>query len=984
MKYLVIDTLQDLKIVCEYYSKKPVIGLDTETTELEPTDGELRLVQMSDGKKTVILDVFHLLRNEELEKIPRNQRFEAFKDLKTLLTNPDVVKVIHNSKFEQKWLIHHCDISPTNVFDTFLASQVIDYNSENDPKKAHNLAAVTKRFLGIDLDKTEQRSDWSKWILSEEQLEYAALDVHHSPALYEMMYTALESDKLLDAAKIDFEVVPCIAETELYGLAVDRELYTKEIDTLKNLREEASITLQTELRPTTNINLVQPSFFDLPEVNHGDVLLTSSSQVLTALSKLGVPVFKSTDVEAIAKSERAGKPYAVGTGTKALSTLSDDYPIVRLLSDFRGVEKMCSAFGDNFLDHLELDEYGTERVHATFFIVGAPTGRMACRNPNLQQMPAGKVRVGDKEYSVGFRKAFNFPKGRVGVNADYSQIELRVVGEFSQEPIFIQAFRDEDDLHALTASMCFDVPYEECVEGGEHYKTHRTFAKRINFGIVYGIGPKGLAAQLQITPEEAWDIIQKHKQSHPMLWKYLDQQAYKAVKTLKARTASGRLQRFTEPSKGYDGQYDRGEVGAIGRNGKNMPIQGCLGGSSRILIPSQGYVKIQDARRTKQEVWDGKSYVNGNVATSGLKQQTVVSFNGGNNIECSPEHKFRVVRNGIGYWVEAKNLKKNAKILLTSNTPYFNLLSIDENYFRDLSSSEIGKLVACNFLFGKNGVWKIPESEYQLKKELNIILAKVGVVNVQTKEYKQTLVKDVFSFSDPQFYTKLDYLANSDGFSEECWTSKPFLEAFMQTFFNFATFKNEQIQVRVTQKLGKDLQQALYLFGVRSKLSKGLTKSFFTINKSDVYAFFDKVSILDPEKFVSIANKQKMSSYVEVMRYKPLTLTVADVTMSEKLVEMYDVVDSDSFQFMSNGLVTHNTSADILKRALKLLRDELKGMDAHVVNIVHDEITVECDENIAEEVRIKLQKAMVDAGEEYLTKVPVKVDAKIIENWGEK
>jgi len=970
MDYVVIDTLEGMNKACTYFSNKKVLGFDLETTELKPWFGEIVLCQISDGKKTVLLDWRKLKQFKD-----RKDNFIVFECLKALLENENIQLVAHNSKFEQMWLMYHANIFPNNVFDTYTASVILDYNEENDPYKAHGLAPVAKRFLKINLDKTEQKSDWGRLELTDEQKEYAALDVYYLPSLAEVMQMHLDSNNLSKVAKIEFDVIPVIAKAEIRGHTVNRQIYEKEIVVLEELRKEASAHLQKELRPTTGINLVQPRFFDFEEKNYGDVLLTSHSQVLEALSKLGVPVFAKDDLINITKYERSGKPFAIGTGTKNLKPLIVDYPIVRILSDFRGIEKQVTSFGKPMLDFFLKDEFGDERIHAEFKIIGAPTGRMSCSKPNLQQIPNGKVSVGEKEYKLGFRKAFVAGKGCGLVNADYSQIELRIAAEFSQDPVFLEAFRTGKDLHALTASVIFDVPYEDCInEEHEYYKTYRSFSKRINFGIVYGIGAFGLAAQLLISQDEAQGYIDKHKDSHPVLWDYLNKQASKALKTLSARTVTNRVQWFREPEKDVRGFYDRQQASAIGRNGKNMPIQGCIGGDSRILIQDLGYVKISDAPKGTHRIWDGKDYVEGIVAESGLKQKVELNFKSGEVFTCSPEHKFQVVFKNERTWVKASELKRNQRIELGTLTPNFGY------------SEEAFKLGVISSLLRdskEENVIYVKETDFELVDYVETFLSshvETDIIYMSKTNYiKYTLPLELVESSREYF--------SGGKFTEKAWTSKSFLEGFLKTFFTEEVFFAQKVLAKTNYELAQDIQQALYLFRVRSKIAKGFNKSvnntFISITDWDLYAFARNISCWKETSLSTLIPDRKFEIY-KAQQFVPLTIEIQSVNITNEQVEMYDVVDSDTFKFMSNGIITHNTSADILKRALKLLDNELKGLDACVVNIVHDEITVEAEESILETVRQKLQKAMKDAGEEFIKTVPVKVDAKIISNWGEK
>lgn len=613
MNFSYIQTQEQFDKACDYYLKCSVIALDTETTALDYFDGEISLIQISDGQKTIVADLI-------------DGTVKDFSKLKELLENPLITVIIHNAKFEHEWLIAKLGIKTTKVFDTFLAAQLIDFNPVNDPKRAHNLAAVMRRYVGEDLDKTEQASDWSVRPLSPEQLEYAALDVIFLPELREALVEEIVAKKLVKVAKIEFECTPVVAKMKIRGLKVNRKVYTDELKRIEELRDIAEQGLQNKVRRD---GLVQGSFFDLPEKHTGDVLLTSSSQIKTALNALEVPVFSKKEleqfesykleeklIEALSVEERLllmktkypkfnfelydtykkalkeKKTVIKGTGAKAVLALNkDEYDVIGNLKEFRGTEKLISSFGENFLAFLR--KYGPdhERVHANFKQIGAGTGRFSCNNPNLQQLPAGVLKIGEEKHKIKFREAFDFPVGYVGINLDYSQIELRIAAELSGDSVMISTFLSGRDLHADTASNVFGVPYETCAqEGHEHYNTYRKYAKSINFGIIYGLGADALSIQIGVTKEEAQEMINKYAKAYPELWAYLKNQYKLATQTLQARTASGRLQQFTAPGVDEFGEPIKHEVAQIGRNGMNMPIQGLSADILKIALK-----KVDDA-----------------------------------------------------------------------------------------------------------------------------------------------------------------------------------------------------------------------------------------------------------------------------------------------------------------------------------------------------------------------------------------------------
>ncbi len=626
MKWLYITNSKDYSAACNYFSQKKVLGVDIETgncetglPEFEPWSGDISLFQMSDGQKTVVIDFFALFEEANVPKIRKNgilmydysvgaKHLQALVDI---LTNPKIIKVIHNAKFENKWFFSKLGLICKGLFDTFLAAMLVDYNSENDPKRAHNLGAVMRRYVGEDLDKSEQTANWGDRPLQPQSIEYAAYDVIFSAKLREVLLEELDAKKLLTVARIEFEAAGVVAKMEVRGLKVNRAAYVEEIKTLKVLRTKAEKALQAKVHKDGE--LVQTSLFGLPEKDYGEVCLTSSAQMKEALNKLDIPVFAKKEIEqfdlykqeerfiaaldineklkvmkerfpkfnhtlyaSYKKAVKEGKQIIQGTGAKALLNVDKvEYDVLGNLKEFRGTEKLISSYGDNFLEHLRFHGEGHERVHASFKQIGAATGRFSCYSPNIQQTPSGELSIDGVKHLVKFRECFDFPAGYKGLSADYSQIELRVAADQSGDKNMVETFKKGYDLHADTASRVFGVEYELCaLDGHEYYRTYRKYSKSINFGILYGMGADSLSAQISVTKDEAQEMISKYGEAYPQLWEYLQNQKKKAQNTLQARTASGRLQEFRAPDRDLSEDDKRKQLSAIGRNGSNMPIQG--------------------------------------------------------------------------------------------------------------------------------------------------------------------------------------------------------------------------------------------------------------------------------------------------------------------------------------------------------------------------------------------------------------------------
>lgn len=509
--FQLINDAEGVRRTCQELSREPFLGFDTETTELDPYRGELRLVQFSTGKATYVIDLKPFGSNGTLRENA------DLTPLRELLSDPDRVKIAHNAKFDAKWVRYHLGAEVNGLFDTFLASQLI---AAGDSDRRHSLAEVAQFFTGTELDKTEQISDWSGE-LSQSQIEYAARDAAIMIPLREQLNERLKNDDLVRAANLEFECIAPIAEMELNGIYLDETRWREQLERVKVAQAKSADELQEMLSE----GVAQATLFGRAEIN-----LDSQQQVTDALLNLGVPVPDTT---------RAWQ----------LQPLAEKYPVVAKLLEYRGVAKSLSSFGENILEFIEPK---TGRIHADFRQIGAPTGRFSCSNPNLQQIP----------HEAQYRRCFRAPEGRKLVIADYSQIELRILADFSGDPNFIKAFVSGEDFHTTTASQVFGVAAEQVTP------EQRSFAKRLNFGVVYGIGASRFGLMSGLSQNDAENTMRRYFGTYRGLDAYLRQSAADVISKRVARTASSRMLRLR-----FD-ENDRQQVSSARRYGVNMPIQG--------------------------------------------------------------------------------------------------------------------------------------------------------------------------------------------------------------------------------------------------------------------------------------------------------------------------------------------------------------------------------------------------------------------------
>src|SRR6266403_5353645 len=512
-QYQLVTTPEELNRVVTELSSRQAIGLDTETTQLDPYTGRLRLIQLAAPDGVYIVDINHFGAGDRKNN-------EALKPLKRLLEAARPIKIAHNAKFDAKFIKHTFGIDLGGLFDTLLASQIV---SAGDIEERHGLNAIAARYLNEEVDKTERLSNW-EFELSEAQLQYAARDAAVLIPLREKLIDRIKSLGLSQCAQLEFECVMPVVDLELTGFYMNKARWLEQLAIVEERRAE----LANELQEMLGEGVAQASLFGPPRAN---INLDSQQQVTEAMNRLGIPLPDST---------RNWK----------LQPLAAQYPAVAKLLEYRTMQKALTSYGRNMIEFINPL---TGRLHADFRQIGAPTGRFACTNPNIQQVP----------HAVEYRRCFmGHPDSRQLVIADYSQIELRILAEFSGDEGFIEAFNSGADLHRVTAAQVFGVAQDQVS------KEQRDFAKRLNFGVVYGIGAQRFSMLTGLSVTEAEDVLRRYFATYRKLDSYLRESANRAVTDKEARTGSGRLVKFN-----YD-PSDRQQVSMTQRNGKNAPIQG--------------------------------------------------------------------------------------------------------------------------------------------------------------------------------------------------------------------------------------------------------------------------------------------------------------------------------------------------------------------------------------------------------------------------
>ena len=512
LKYDFIETQESLDKIVNELEGEQILGLDTEGTKFDPFTATLLLVQVSTKNNTYVIDA------AKVDLTPIKHILEADRPL----------KIVQNAKFDYTLMKVQAGISLGSTFDTMLAERILTMGVSREI----SLSALADKYLGMKMDKTvretfvESQRTISKGGFTKEQLEYAARDAFVLRSIFEKQFKKLQEEGLVETAKLEFSVIPAVAEMELHGSLIDQVKWRDYIAELKEKRNKINKEIQDDLRHLSPYLQVDLFGNEIDTIN-----LDSPLQLLEAFRKLGEEL----------------------PNTSEATLQKSPHPLAKKLLEYRAYEKMITSFGESILEKIHPI---TGRLHPDFIQLGADTGRFACNNPNLQQIPADS----------GFRSCFIASPNYKLITADYSQIELRIMAEVSGDPAFLKAFQEDVDLHTLTASQMFRIPIEKV------NKDKRFQAKSINFGLMYGRGSASLANQIGLSVEESKELLDVYFSKYKKVKFWLDEVGRQAIKQGYVRTLGGRKRMFNLPDKA-DMDYQK-LIGAVERQGKNMPIQG--------------------------------------------------------------------------------------------------------------------------------------------------------------------------------------------------------------------------------------------------------------------------------------------------------------------------------------------------------------------------------------------------------------------------
>ncbi len=521
--YQTIQTEKELENFLKLIKKQKEFVFDTEATGLNPLTAQLLGISFCwQTGQAYYLSIAEIKGEGLFEDIKIKQTW--LKKLEPIFKDKKIAKIGHNLKFDTEILLNHGLKTEPLTFDTMIASYLL-----NPGTRAHSLDNLAFTELGHQMitfaDLTNNKKMPITQVPVAKLAEYSAEDADYTWRLYKVLSKKLESEKFIKLfEKIEMPLIPVLIEMEQNGIKIDDKF-------LKILEQKIK----------KQIDKVSQKIYKLA----GQKFNISSPMQLKEIlfDKLKI------STKGISKTKTG-----FSTDAASLEKLKGTHKIIDLISEYRELSKLNSTYVEALP---KLIEPKTKRVHTSFNQTITATGRLSSSDPNLQNIPI-KTAI-----SREVRKAFIAEKGYKLVAADYSQIELRIVASLANDQNMIKAFKQDQDIHTITAAKIHGIKPEQVD------KELRRSAKEINFGIMYGMGAKGVSQRTGIPLEQAKEFIDKYFQAFPAIKKYIQKIKNQAYDQGYVETLFGRKRYLPDIHSGVPHIAAAAERMAI-----NMPIQG--------------------------------------------------------------------------------------------------------------------------------------------------------------------------------------------------------------------------------------------------------------------------------------------------------------------------------------------------------------------------------------------------------------------------
>ena len=463
---------KDLEKLIKTLNEKSLIAVDTETSSLNPLEADLVGISFSHApNEAFYIPVAH-------KSIKGLKKEIVIEKIKPILEDPSIKKIGQNMKYDYIIFKNNgVEIEPLE--DTMLLSYTLDAGNNR-----HNMDTLSELHLGHktisykDLVGTGKKQLNFSDINLEDATKYAAEDADVTLRLYNLLLDRVNNEKLNKIYDI-FEkpMIRLLSKLEMNGIKVDN-IYLKKLS--KKFEER------------------------LKKIEKDIYKISGKKFNIGSPKQLGEIIYNDLKIAKLKKTKKG----SLATNAKILEDLAlTGHKFPNLILEWRQVSKLKSTYTDALQEHINKK---TKRVHTSFLLAATNTGRLASSDPNLQNIPIKTI--DGKE----IRKAFIAEKNNILISADYNQIEMRILADMADVKELKKAFKENQDVHTLTASQVFGVPINKVNDD------YRRKAKAINFGIIYGITQYGLAKQIAVSNQEALDFINAYFKKFPEIKEYMN------------------------------------------------------------------------------------------------------------------------------------------------------------------------------------------------------------------------------------------------------------------------------------------------------------------------------------------------------------------------------------------------------------------------------------------------------------------------------
>lgn len=492
--FFCITKIGDLKKLIEKIKDKKKFAYDTETDSLEPLQCNLVGISICiEEKFSYYIPCGHASKEEQLSVDT------VIQELKIIFEDSSIYKIAHHAKFDQLVLSQYGIRVKGLFFDTMIAAALVKEDWQKSGLKYLSEIYLHEKMLSFGEVVEDKGYKNFSYVPLHDALEYAAADAHQTfrlQPILEQLLKEKDQKKLFDT--IEIPLIEVLFDMEKMGIYCD-------IEVLKSLH--TTVVDRIDKIQKTIIGLIDPSY--------ASINLNSPKQIEDLL-------FNGLH---LTRQKKSTKSNTYSTDNEVLLELSKDHPVPAYIVQYRELYKLKSTYIEALPTYINSKD---NRIHTTYSQNRVATGRLASSDPNLQNIPVQGL---GSTVRMAFRPECN---DRVFISADYSQIELRILAQVTQDPVLINAFKNNEDIHAQTAAGIFGIPLLDVTA------EQRAIGKRINFSILYGLTPYGLSKDLDISLKDAKHFIDTYFSHYKFVRPWMDNIIEDAKRTGYVKTIFGR------------------------------------------------------------------------------------------------------------------------------------------------------------------------------------------------------------------------------------------------------------------------------------------------------------------------------------------------------------------------------------------------------------------------------------------------------------